>query len=151
MALAKLRDYLDAHQVRYAVIAHSPAYTAAEIAEAAHVPGRELAKVVIVRIDGRLAMAVLPATRQVHTESLRKAVGAHEVVLATENEFASRFPDCDPGAMPPFGGLYGLEVFVAPQLAAHDRICFNAGTHRDLIRMSYADFERLAQPVPLDF
>ena len=151
MAIARLRDYLDAHQVRYAVISHSPAYTAPEIAESAHVPGRELAKVVIVRIDGRLAMAVLPSTRQLHAERLRKAVGAHELVLAEESQFAPHFPDCDPGAMPPFGRLYGLEVFVAPDLAAHERICFNAGTHRDLIRMSYADFERLAQPVPLDF
>lgn len=151
MALAKLTDYLDTHHVRYALISHSPAYTAPEIAESAHVPGRELAKVLIVRIDGRLAMAVLPSTRQLNTESLRKAVGAHELVLAGESEFAPRFPDCDLGAMPPFGGLYGLEVFVAPDLAAHEQICFNAGTHHDLIRMSYADFERLAQPIPLAF
>lgn len=151
MTLRRLRDYLDAHHVRYAVIAHSPAYTAPEIAESAQVPGRELAKVVIVRIDGRLAMAVLPSTRQLHAASLRKAVGAHELVLASEDEFTARFPDCDPGAMPPFGGLYDMEVFVAPQLAAHEQICFNAGTHRDLIRMSYADYARLAQPVPLSF
>ncbi len=149
MALKKLRDFLDTHHVRYAVISHSPAYTASEIAESAHVPGRELAKTVIVKIDGRLAMAVLPATQFVHIDALRKAVGAREVALATESEFASRFADCDPGAMPPFGNLYNLEVFVAPKLAEDEQICFNAGNHRELVRMSYADYARLVQPVPV--
>lgn len=151
MTLKKLRDFLDSHHVRYAVISHSPAYTASEIAESAHIPGRELAKTVIVKIDGRLAMAVLPSTQNVHTEALRQAVGAREVGLAAESEFASHFPDCDPGAMPPFGNLYGLEVFVSPRLGDDEQICFNAGNHRELLRLSYADFERLVQPVPVAF
>ncbi|MEQ1440344.1 YbaK/EbsC family protein [Fontimonas sp. SYSU GA230001] len=149
MAMNKLRDYLDAHHVRYAVISHSPAYTAPEIAQSAHVPGKQLAKTVIVKVDGRLVMAVLPSTQHVHTEAMRKSIGAQEIVLASESEFAGRFPDCEPGAMPPFGHLYGIEVFVSPRLAEDEMICFNAGNHRELIRMSYADFERLAQPVPL--
>lgn len=151
MAIKKLTDYLDSHHVRYAIITHSSAYTSAEIAESAHVPGRQLAKTVIVKIDGRLAMAVVPGPDTVHTEVLRKAVGAHEVTLATEHEFAARFPDCELGAMPPFGNLYSMEVFVAPRLAEDELICFNAGNHRELIRMPYVDFERLAEPVRLVF
>jgi Ala-tRNA(Pro) deacylase len=151
MALKKLRDFLDSHKVRYAVISHSPAYTAAEVAESAHIPGRQLAKTVIVKIDGRLAIAVVPATHNVHTDALRKAAGAREVVLAAESEFGERFPDCELGAMPPFGNLYDMEVFVSPQLAEDELICFNACNHRELLRMSYSDFERLVQParVPL--
>lgn len=146
MALKKLRDFLDSHTVRYTVISHSPAFTAAEVAESAHIPGRQLAKTVIVKIDGRLAMAVLPSTLNIHVEALRKAAGAREVGLAAESDFADRFPDCELGAMPPFGNLFGLEVFVAPQLAEDELICFNAGNHRELVRMSYQDFERLVQP-----
>lgn len=149
MATKKLRDFLDSHHVRYAVITHSPAYTAPEIAQSAHIPGKQLAKTVIVKADGRLVMAVLPSTQHVHTEAMRKAIGAHELVLASESEFTGRFPDCEPGAMPPFGKLFGIEVFVSPRLAEDEMICFNAGNHRELIRMSYADFERLAEPVPL--
>lgn len=146
MVLQKLRDFLDSHKVRYSVISHSPAFTAAEVAESAHIPGRQLAKTVIVKIDGRLAMAVLPSTLNVHTEALRKATGAREAGIAAESDFADRFAGCELGAMPPFGNLYGLEVFVSPQLAEDELICFNAGNHRELVRMSYEDFERLVQP-----
>jgi Ala-tRNA(Pro) deacylase len=147
MAIEKLTNFLDQHHVRYAVIQHSPAFTAAEVAESAHVPGRQLAKTVIIRIDGRLAMAVLPATDAVHADTLRKGVGAKEAVIAGESDFADSFPDCELGAMPPFGNLYGMEVFVSPHLAQDEHICFNAGTHHELIRMSYTDFDRLVQPV----
>lgn len=149
MAMKKLRDFLDAQHVRYAVITHSPAFTASEVAQSAHIPGKQFAKTVIVKADGRLVMAVLPSTQHVHTEMMRKAIGAHELTLASESEFSSRFPDCETGAMPPFGNLFGIEVFVSPRLAEDEMICFNAGNHRELIRMSYADFERLAKPVPL--
>lgn len=150
MVLRKLRDFLDEHKVRYSVISHSPAYTASEIAESAHIPGRELAKTVIVSIDGRLAMVVLPSTQNVHTEALRKACGAHEVKIASESDFAGLFDDCEPGAMPPFGNLYGLDVFAAHKLAEDELICFNAGNHRELVQMAYSDFERLARPVPVN-
>lgn len=148
MALKSLTDLLEQEHVRYTVIPHTPAYTAQEVAASAHVPGRELAKTVIVKVDGRLAMVVLPATEQVRTEALCKALGARDVALADEDEFDARFPDCETGAMPPFGNLYGLEVFVSPRLAQDEEICFNAGSHEELIRMRYRDFERIAHPVP---
>lgn len=151
MPLQKLTDLLDRNRVRYAIIRHSPAYTVTEIAESAHVAGRELAKTVIMRIDGRLAMAVLPATDVVHAEALRKAVGATEVAIAAEPDFAQRFPDCELGAMPPFGNLFDMETFVSPRLSLDEQICFNAGTHVELIRMPYNDFERLARPIELRF
>ena len=151
MPLAKLTDLLDRNRVRYALIRHSPAYTSAEIAESAHVPGRELAKAVVMKIDGRLAIAVLPATDVVHAEALRKAVGARKVTIAAESDFEARFPDCEVGAMPPFGNLFGMETFVSPRLTADEQICFNAGTHAELIRMPYTDFARLAEPVELAF
>ncbi len=148
MAPKTLTDFLDQHRVRYAVIHHSPAYTAQEIAESVHVPGKQFAKTVIVEIDGRMAMAVVPATTPVHTEMLRRATGARSVVLAVEDDFRPRFPDCEPGAMPPFGNLYGMEVFVSQQLAEDEQICFNAGTHREVLCMAYEDFVRLVRPVP---
>jgi Ala-tRNA(Pro) deacylase len=151
MPLKKLTDFLDQQHVRYTVIRHSPAYTAQEIAESVHVPGKQFAKTVIVEIDGRMAMAVVPATAPVHTELLRRATGARNVVLAAESDFSARFPDCERGAMPPFGNLYGMEVFVSQQLAEDETICFNAGTHHEVLRMAYADFERLVNPVPANF
>lgn len=151
MPLRKLTELLDRNHVHYTVIKHVPAYTAPKTAESAHVAGREFAKAVVLKIDGRLAMAVLPATESVHTQSLRKAVGARDVAIAAEGEFETRFPDCQVGAMPPFGNLFGMETFVSPQLAQDEQICFNAGTHDELIRMSYTDFARLAQPVALAF
>lgn len=151
MALKKLTDFLDQQHVRYAVIRHSPAYTAQEVAESVHIPGKQFAKTVMVEIDGRLAMAVVPATGPVHTEMLRRATGAKNVVLASEVDFSKHFPDCEPGAMPPFGNLYGLEVFVSQRLAEDEQICFNAGNHHEALRMSYQDFERLVKPVPASF
>jgi Ala-tRNA(Pro) deacylase len=146
MPVQKLKQFLDAQRVKYACISHSPAYTASEIAQSAHIPGRELAKVVMVALDGRMAMAVLPANRKVDLNLLREAVGADEAKLATEEEFRLRFPDCETGAMPPFGNLYGMEVFVSEQLAEDDHIAFNAGTHTEVMRLAYADFARLVKP-----
>jgi Ala-tRNA(Pro) deacylase len=150
MALKTLTDFLDQHRVRYAVIRHSPAYTAQEIAESVHVPGKQFAKTVIVEIDGRMAMAVVPATTPVHTEMLRRATGAKSVVLAAESDFSARFPDCELGAMPPFGNLYDMEVFVSQHLAEDEQICFNAGTHHEVLRMAYQDFANLTKPVPVN-
>lgn len=151
MPLRKLTELLDRNHVPYALVRHAPAYTASGVAEAAHVAGREFAKTVIMKIDGRLAMAVLPATDVVHAEALRKAVGAGSVAIAAEGDFAQRFPECEVGAMPPFGNLFDMETFVSPRLTRDEEICFNAGTHEELIRMRYGDFERLARPVELEF
>ena len=141
-----LKEFLDKEKIKYESITHSPAYTAQEIAASAHVPGKELAKTVIVKVDGKMAMAVLPANRKVVVQELREITGADHVQFASEVEFKSLFPDCDTGAMPPFGNLYGMEVYVAPGLAEDEEIVFNAGTHTELIKMSYKDFERLVNP-----
>lgn len=146
MPTTKLREFLKENQVAHKVIPHPLAFTATSVAGAAHIPGREMAKTVVVNLDGRLALAVVPATRKVDLERLRQSTGAVHAELADEREFMGDFPECEPGAMPPFGNLYGMEVFVEPHLAADEQIAFNAGTHTELIRMSYKDFERLTHP-----
>lgn len=151
MIATRLKSFLDREGVRYMTVAHSPAFTAREIAEAAHVSAKEFAKTVVVDIDGRLAMAVLPASEKLDPARLRDAIGAKHVRLALESEFDRHFPGCEPGAMPPFGNLYGMEVFVAPSLSADERIAFNAGSHAEVIWMAYPDFERLVEPVKLNF
>jgi Ala-tRNA(Pro) deacylase len=146
MPVQKLKEYLDLNKVKYVTISHSPAYTAQEIAARAHVPGKELAKTVIVEIDGQMAMAVLPASFQISFDRLKEATGADSIRLAGENEFKELFPNCDPGAMPPFGNLYEMDVFVESHLAEDDEIAFSAGSHAELVRLSYADFEKLVHP-----
>jgi len=146
MPVKKLKEHLDSEKIKYITLSHSPAYTAMEVAESAHVPGRVLAKTVMVKLDGRMAMAVLPSTRKVDLNLLRESAGAEEGQLATEEEFKSLFPDCDTGAMPPFGNLYGMDVYVAPSLAEDDQIAFNAGTHTEVMWLAYRDFERLVKP-----
>jgi len=149
MPVAKLRDFLDAHHVKYTVITHSPTYTAQEAAASAHVRGRELAKTVIVAIDGRMAMMIEPASQWVHLARLKTATGAASVTLSDEWDFKDRFPDCEPGAMPPFGNLYGMDVYVAEALTKDEEIAFNAGSHTELIRMQYGDFANLVHPTVL--
>lgn len=146
MPVKRLKEFLDSHNVKYVTINHSPAYTAQEIAQSAHIRGKDLAKTVMVKIDGKMAMAVVPASQKVNLALLKQAAGAKVVDLARESEFEDRFPGCDPGAMPPFGNLYGMEVFVADTLAADEEIAFNAGSHTELIKTAYQDFERLVQP-----
>lgn len=146
MPVKKLKEFLDSQQVKYVLIAHSPAYTAQEIAATAHVRGKEMAKTVMVTLDGRMAMAVLPASRKVGFDLLRQASGVENVQLASEQAFRDMFPDCEVGAMPPFGNLYGMDVYVSELLTKDEEIVFNAGSHTELIRLSYKDFERLASP-----
>jgi len=151
MPVRKLKEFLDTRGIRYVTIQHSPAFTAKEIAASAHIPGKQLAKTVMVRVNGRMAMAVLPASYSIDFHLLREVCGAERVELATEREFRDMFMECEVGAMPPFGNLYGMEVFVAGTLAEDEEIAFNAGTHRELIKMAYADFERLVNPVVAEF
>lgn len=146
MPCKKLKEFLDSQEVKYVTIIHSPTYTAQEIAAAAHVRGRELAKTVMVTFDGAMAMVVLPASRKISFEQLREASGAENVQLATERAFGDMFPGCEVGAMPPFGNLYGLDVYASKLLAKDEEIVFNAGTHTELIRMAFADFVRLVKP-----
>jgi len=147
MSLSKLRGFLDSHNVKYLVISHSLAYTAQGVAALAHVSGRKLAKTVIVRIDGLLAMAVIPASFHVDVDRLRVLSGAQVVELATECEFKDAFPDCETGAMPPFGNLYDMVVYADASLAENEEITFSAGTHRELVRMHWQDLERLVNPI----
>jgi Ala-tRNA(Pro) deacylase len=151
MPAKKLKDFLDSQKVRYVTITHSPAYTAQEVAASAHVSGKDVAKTVIVKLDGKTAMAVLPANRKIVLQDLRDVTGADRVRFATEDEFQSLFPECETGAMPPFGNLYGMDVYVAPDLAEEDEIAFNAGSHTELIKMAYRDFERLVKPKVMSF
>ena len=146
MPVLKLKEFLDSHDVKYVCISHSPAYSAQTIAASAHIPGKELAKTVIVKIDDKFAMAVLPASYRVQLGHLKVAVSASHVELATESEVEQLFPDCEMGAMPPFGNLYNLDVYAAEQLTEDEEIAFSAGSHTELIRMSYKDFESLVTP-----
>jgi Ala-tRNA(Pro) deacylase len=146
MPVRKLREFLDSKQVKYVSINHSPAYTAQEIAASAHIRGKELAKTVMVTLDGRLAMAVLPASRKVGFDLLREAAGVGDVQLASEQAFRDMFPGCEVGAMPPFGNLYDMDVYVSKSLTQDEEIAFNAGSHTELIRMAYQDFEQLVHP-----
>jgi Ala-tRNA(Pro) deacylase len=147
MPLSKLREFLDRNQVKYLVISHSVAYTAQGIAALTHTKGKELAKTVMLMADGRLVMAVVPASFRVDLYRLKKYLAAETVELATEKEFRDRFPDCETGSMPPFGNLYGMDTFADEGLAEDKEIAFNAGTHRELVRMTYEDFHRLAKPI----
>ena len=146
MPATRLREFLDSQRVKYVTLKHSPAYTAQEIAATAHVRGKELAKTVMVEIDGKLAMAVVPASRKVNFDLLKAAAGAEDVELAGEKRFRELFPECEVGAMPPFGNLYGMPVYVSHLLTEDEEIVFNAGSHTELVRLAYADFERLVKP-----
>ena len=151
MPIRKLKEYLNSEGVKYVSIVHSPAYTAQEVAESAHVAGRKLAKTVIVQLDGQKAMAVLPANRKIVLQDLRELTGSDQVKLVPEDEFAKLFPGCEVGAMPPFGNLYGMDVYAAGSLADNEDITFNAGSHTEVIQLAYRDFERLVQPKVLSF
>jgi Ala-tRNA(Pro) deacylase len=142
----RLRNFLDKEKVWYVHETHRTAYTAQEVAAEEHVPGKLVAKTVVVKIDDGFALAVMPATARVNFARLKSALGAREVRLATELEFTGMFPDCEVGAMSPFGNLYGVPVYVDAALTQDKEIIFNAGTHQDTVRMRYADFERLALP-----
>jgi len=151
MPVKKLKTYLDEANIKYLTISHSSAFTSQDIAASAHVSGKEFAKTVMIKIDGMMAMAVLPASYHIDFDTLRKIFGTKFVTLATEPEFKDRFPDCELGAMPPFGNLYGMEVYVAEALTNNKEIAFNAGSHTELIRLSYFDYQRLVKPRVLKF
>lgn len=145
-----IQHFLDSHNVHYQTIHHSPAYTSQETAASAHVSGNDMAKSVIIKVDGNLAMVVLPASKRVNLNLLKKLLGAKKVELAYEHEFEKRFPDCEVGAMPPLGNLYEMEVFVDAILTEDEDIVFNAGTHSELIKMNYVDYARLVKPKVFD-
>ncbi|MBN1542987.1 YbaK/EbsC family protein [candidate division KSB1 bacterium] len=142
----KLIALLQQHSIPYKLINHPSAFTAQEVAGTAHVPGKEMAKSVIVKIDGNLTMVVLPASTLVDFALLKKATGGQTLELASEEEFCRQFPDCEVGAMPPFGNLFGMDVWVAKSLSKDEEIAFPAGTHRELIRLAFKDYKKLVRP-----
>jgi Ala-tRNA(Pro) deacylase len=147
MSLTRLKEFLDGHAIKYVVISHSVAYTAQGIAALTHISGKDLAKTVMVWMDGKLAMAVVPASGQVDLALLKTAAHAKRIALATEAEFKTSFPDCETGAMPLFGNLYDRGVFVDEALSRDQEIAFNAGTHRELLRLAWDDFRKLVNPI----
>jgi Ala-tRNA(Pro) deacylase len=140
-----LKEYLDTNHIKYTCINHSPGFTAQEVAASAHISGKQLAKIVIVKIGKQLAMVVLPANEHVNFTALKEVAGSN-ADLAKESDFKTKFPECEVGAMPPFGNLYDMPVFASNHLSEHDQIVFNAGTHSELMKLAYRDFERLVHP-----
>ena len=151
MPVKTLKEFLDREKIKYVSVVHSTAYTAQEVAASAHITGKELAKTIIVELDGQMAMAVLPANRKIVLQDLRDVTGSDKVKFASEDDFKQKFPDCETGAMPPFGNLYGMEVYAAESLSGNEEIAFNAGSHTEIIRLAYKDFERLVRPKVLSF
>lgn len=146
MATKKLKEFLESNKIKYITINHPPAYTAQEIAEIAHISAKELAKTVIVKIDNKLAMVVLPAHVKVDFDEVKKASGGKNVQLASEPEFQEKFPGCELGAMPPFGNLFDMNVYISKDLSEDKEIAFNAGTHSELIKLAYKDFSKFVKP-----
>ncbi len=149
--ITRLKDYLEQEKAPYQHQTHRTAYTSQEVAAEEHIPGKMVAKSVVIKIDNTFALAVLPAPARVDVSALRVSLRARELRLATEFEFTGLFTDCEVGAMPPFGNLYGLPVYVEQSLTEDEEIVFNAGTHQDTIRMKYADFARLVRPQVIGF
>jgi Ala-tRNA(Pro) deacylase len=142
----RLDELLTNRQVPFEHLHHRPSYTANRTAQVLHVPGKDVAKTVVIRVDGRYVLAVLPATHRVDLERLRQDLGAQEVGMASEAEMDRLFPDCERGAVPPFGSLYHLETLVDESLSADEQIVFDAQNHEDAIRMRYRDYEALEHP-----
>jgi Ala-tRNA(Pro) deacylase len=149
--LKKLKDYLEKNQVRYEVGYHERVYTSQEIAAAMHVPGKELTKVIMVKADGKMVMLVLPTSYRVDTKKLKKVFQCKRLGIAKEKDFEELFPDCEIGAMPPFGNLYNLEVWVDQILTEDELIVFQAGSHVETLRIKYSDYARLVSPKVGDF
>jgi len=149
--LKRLKEYLDENNIRYVSIDHSPAYTGQELAESVHISGKEIAKTVILKAGGSYMMAVLPASRKINFNYLEEQIAAKGLRLAEEDEIKNLFPDCEVGAMPPFGNFYDMPVYAASALSEDEEIVFNAGTHTDAIRMSYNDYIRLVDPNIVNF
>jgi Ala-tRNA(Pro) deacylase len=146
MPVGELTEYLEKNGVKYEIIEHRTAFTAQGIAALTHTRGHEFAKTVVVHLDGALVMVVVPASRHVDVAMFRASTGASAVSLACEAEFRDKFPGCETGAMPPFGNLYGMDVYVDESLTRMASISFNAGSHHELMRIAWSDFERLVQP-----
>ncbi len=147
----RMEQYLRDNGVPFEVMTHSQAYTMSEVAAALHVSGKQVAKVVVVKADGAMAVLVVPSPRRLNFAQVRDLLGAKEVSLAKEEEFSDLFPDCAPGAMPPFGNLYDVPVYADQSLEEREEIIFRVGTHQEVFKIPYTDFDRLAEPVVGEF
>lgn len=148
---AHISKFLDSQHVAYQFFTHSRTYTAQGTAQAQHLSGRKLAKVVMVMAEGKMIMAVVPANYRVDLEQLGQILKAHSIRLVSEEEFKDLCPECELGAMPPLGNIYHLDVWIDERIKSFPTISFNAGTHAEIIQMSFADFERLVQPKVASF
>ncbi len=146
MRVFRVVDFLNRNHIKHKVIRHSRVYTSLDIAESAHISGKELAKTVMAKIDGKIAMVVLPASQKIDFTLLKEVTGAKETEIASEEEFQDMFSECEVGAMPPLGNLYGMDVYVDKSLTDDKEIAFNAGNHMELVQISYKDFEDLVKP-----
>lgn len=146
MGAKKLEQFLEKNHIKYKTIKHDVAYTAPEIAQKAHIKGQEFAKTVMVRVDGKMAMAVLRGNDLLDLNQFKKLLKAGNVEVLKESDFQAAFPDCEVGAMPPFGNLYNMNVYVDEELSKDKKIAFNAGNHRELCLLSYSDWEKLVHP-----
>lgn len=150
MPVNKLKEFLDSQKIKYVSINHSPAYTAQEVAQSAHIAGKEMAKTVIIKVDGDLKMIVMPATTKVDLDIVKNSTKAKNVELASEYEFNSRFPGCELGAMPPFGNLFGMDVLMAKSLAKNEHLAFNAGSHTEVIKLAFKDFKDVVKATVIE-
>ena len=148
--LERLEGYLKQNNVRYKTVKHPEVYTAQEIAAAMHIPGKELAKVVMVKAKERFIMVVLPGSWRVDFNKLKEVLNEKELRLANETEFKTLFPDCEAGAEPPFGNLYNIDTYVDRSLTGDELIFFNAGNHYESVEMTYRDYEKLVKPKVAD-
>jgi len=146
MAISKLTTYLDENDIKYVIVKHSKAFTAQEVAASAHIPGRNMAKPVMVKVDGDLKMVVLPSTHDLDFDALKDTFNTQNVELASESDFEDLFPDSELGAMPPFGNLYDVNTIVSEALTGDVEIAFNAGSHSEVIKMDYRVYESLVEP-----
>jgi Ala-tRNA(Pro) deacylase len=146
MPAQRLKNYLDRQGVRYITISHSMAFTAIEIAKSSHVPCKEMSKTLVLSIQDKPVMAVVPAVQKFDLSILRDAFATEQVELTPEDQFSILFPDCEVGAMPPFGNLYGMDTYVAESVTEQEYIAFNAGSHTEIIKMLYHDYENLVAP-----
>jgi Ala-tRNA(Pro) deacylase len=147
----RLEAYLREHQVPYLLQHHAQAFSAQKIAESEHIPGKMVAKTVIILADDQLIALVLPASYQADLNKVQAILGAREIRLAHESEFANVFTDCEVGTMPPFGNLYGILVYVDKNLTEEETMVFPVGTYTDTMSLKYSDFERVVQPKVIEF
>jgi Ala-tRNA(Pro) deacylase len=141
-----IHHWLRDRQIPYRTLIHSPRFTAQEVAQASHVTGYEVAKVIVVKADDRFVIAVIPAAKRLDLLRVKQTLAATDVQLATEEEFAPLFPGSEKGAMPPFGSIYGLEMIVDRSFAEHPEIAFSAGNHIETLFLKWEDYRRAASP-----